>query len=85
MTQDEEIQLKKQVQDIHDALIGNFDKPGLMRLSEKMWQDMYDERDGVLVNIKTYKNDRRWVLGVVTGIGLGAGAVGAWIRSLFGK
>lgn len=84
MTPDEEVKIKQQLDEIHDALIGTYDKPGALRMLERIGGDMY-ERDGVMETIKSYKNDRRWVLGAATGIGFGAGAFGAWIKSLFGR
>lgn len=84
-------QLKHRVERLEDKidnltahLVGDMTKPGTLRVQERMHQDMYGE-DGVIQTIQTYKSDRRWILGAAAGISFGAGAIGAWLKGLFGK
>jgi hypothetical protein len=85
---DEEGNIKRQLEEIHDALIGTFEKPGVMRLVEKMGQDLYSPNDppeGLMHRVRSLENDKRWVLGFAAAIAAGTGAIVAWIKGLITK
>lgn len=66
-----------------DHMVGTLDKPGTVRLVERVCRDMYEGPDSVMETTKTFKSDRRLIFGAVAAISMIGPILTAVIKHFF--